>query len=103
MLCWAAETLGVHQHFEWGEGSRGSVACSAIVIIMSRSISTYLSRCGRVRSRCMCSYCGYVDVESKQRVSEKLSQSVHDQLRQGCRVAIVGLGIVVITSKQITS
>jgi hypothetical protein len=36
-------------------------------------------------------------------VLEKLSQSVHDQLRQGCGVAMVGLQIVVMTSKWITS
>jgi hypothetical protein len=95
--------LGVHQHFEWGEGSRGSVACLAAVIIMSRSISPPLLRCGRVRSRCRHSHCGCVDIESEWRVLEKLSQSVRDQLRQGCGVAMVGLEIIIVTSKRITS
>jgi hypothetical protein len=103
MLCRAAETSGVHQRFERGEESRGSVACSATVVMMSRSISTHLSRCGGVGSRCMHSHCGCVDVKSERRVSAKLSQSVHDQLRRDCGVAVVGLGIVVVTSKRITS
>jgi hypothetical protein len=103
MLCWAAETLGVHQHFERGEGSRGGVACSATVVMMSGSISTHLSRCGGVGLRHRRSHWDCVDVESERRVSEKLSQSMRDQLRWDCGVAMVGLGIVVVTSKQITS
>jgi hypothetical protein len=65
MLCRAAETSGVHQCFEWGEGSRGGVACSAAVIMMSRSVSAHLSRCGGVRSRRRHSHCDCVDVESE--------------------------------------
>jgi hypothetical protein len=103
MLCWAAETLGVHQRFERGEGSRGSVACSAAVVMMSRSVSTHSSRCGGVRSRCRRSQCNCVDVESERMASEKLSLSVRDQLRRDCGVAMVGLGIDVVTSKWITS
>jgi hypothetical protein len=103
MLCRVAETSGVHQRFERGEGSRGGVACSAAVGMMSRSVSGHLSRCGGVGSRRRRSHCDCVDVESQRRVSEKLSQSVRDQLRRGCGVAMVGLGIVVVTSKRITS
>jgi hypothetical protein len=81
----------------------GSVPCLAVVVMMSQSVSAHLSRYGRVGSRCMHSHCGCVDIEREQRVSEKLSQSVCDQLRRGCGVAMVGLGIVVMTSKRITS
>jgi hypothetical protein len=71
--------------------------------MMSQSISAHLPRCGRVGSRRRHSHCDCVDVESERRVSEKLSQSVRDQLRWGCGVAVVGLGIVIMTSKWITS
>jgi hypothetical protein len=103
MLCRVAETSGVHQGFKRGEGSRGGVACSAVVIMMSWSVSAHLSRYGGVGSRYRHSHCDCVDVESERRVSEKLSQSVRDQLRWDCGVAMVGLGIVIVTSKRITS
>jgi hypothetical protein len=73
MLCRVAETSGVHEYFEQGEGSRGGMAYSAMVIMMSQSISTHLSRCGRVGSRRRHSHCDCVDVESERRVSERLS------------------------------
>jgi hypothetical protein len=51
----------------------------------------------------MHSHYSCVDVKSEWRVSEKLSQSVYHQMRWDCGVAIVGLGIIIMTSKQITS